>query len=69
MCTARLTFGIDDRAMRGLVSEMNFLGIAVHPLDAVHFAPMQGPRPAECARDHDDDLHWDGHGTWWKGEL
>lgn len=37
------------------------------PAGATH---VPGPSPARCTRDpHGDPWHWDGHGTWWKGEV
>ena len=66
MCGSKLTFGIDDSFMRGLILEANRLGLAFHPLDAVHFAPLQAPQPAVCVREGAHGYHWDGAGTWWQ---
>jgi hypothetical protein len=40
----------------------------VHPDVARQCGPVQGPRPAVCARDPhpDSPYHWDGKGTWWR---
>lgn len=42
-------------------------GVPVHPLLVPYGDPVQGPRPAACAREPhpDSPWHWNGR-TWWK---
>lgn len=42
-------------------------GIAVGPYDIGYFARLQGPRPAECAREPHPEGTWHREGgTWWR---
>lgn len=51
-----------------LTSVVIWAGEPVHPDIARQCGPVQGPRPAVCAREPhpDSPYHWDGKGAWWR---
>lgn len=62
-CRAEL-YPLPSNVLRDFVV---WAGEPVHPDLIPHLAPVQGPQPARCIRDHPGSpWHWDGQGTWWR---
>lgn len=62
-----LLFPVPDNKYRNFVI---WLQQPVSPDLFAYCGHTQGPQPAKCVRDHPNDpWHWDGRGTWWRGDL